>query len=77
MDTANQSCVSLSRKFEIQHHPAYALLDSGATHVLLPGHMLPKGARSFDVTVIGKEKARCVMKSMQKTEHILLHLYDV
>ena len=22
--------------------PAYALLDSGATHVLLPGHMLPK-----------------------------------
>ena len=31
--------------------PAYALLDSGATHVLLPGHMLPKGARSFEVTV--------------------------
>ena len=30
--------------------PAYALLDSGATHVLLPGHMLPKGARSFEVT---------------------------
>ena len=27
--------------------PAYALLDSGATHVLLPGHMLPKGARSY------------------------------
>ena len=24
---------------------AYALLDSGATHVLLPGHMLPRGAR--------------------------------
>ena len=42
--------------------PAYALLDSGATHVLLPGHMLPKGARSFEVTVnlaIGKAKARC------------------
>ena len=42
--------------------PVYALLDSGATHVLLPGHMLPKGARSFKVTVnlaIGKEKARC------------------
>ena len=41
---------------------AYALLDSGATHVLLPGHMLPKGARSFEVTVnraVGKEKARC------------------
>ena len=42
--------------------PAYALLDSGATHMLLPGHMLPKGARSFEVTVklaVGKEKARC------------------
>ena len=42
--------------------PAYALLDSGATHVLLPEHMLPKGARSFEVTVnlaVGKEKARC------------------
>ena len=42
--------------------PAYALLDSGATHVLLPGHMLPKGARSFEVTVnlaVGKEKAKC------------------
>ena len=42
--------------------PAYALLDSGATHVLLPGHMLPKGARWFEVTVnlaVGKEKARC------------------
>ena len=40
--------------------PAYALLDSGATHVLFPGHMLPKGARSFEVTVnlaVGKEKA--------------------
>ena len=42
--------------------PTYALLDSGATHVLLPGHMFPKGARSFEVNVnlaIGKEKARC------------------
>ena len=42
--------------------PAYALLDSGATPVLLPGHMLRKGARSFEVTVnpaVGKEKARC------------------
>ena len=41
--------------------PAYALPDSGATHVLLPGHMLPKGGRSFEVTVnlaVGKEKAR-------------------
>ena len=41
--------------------PAYALLDSGATHVLLPGHMLQKGARSFEVTVnlaVGKEKAK-------------------
>ena len=41
--------------------PAYALVDSGATHVLLPGHMLPKGARSFKVTVnlaVGKEKAK-------------------
>ena len=37
--------------------PTYAF-DSGATHVLLPGHMLPKGARSFEVTVnlaVGKE----------------------
>ena len=42
--------------------PAKALLDSGATHVLLPGHMLPKGARSFEATVnlaVGKEKAKC------------------
>ena len=42
--------------------PAYALLDSGATHVLLPGHMLPKGARPFEVTAnlaVGKEKAKC------------------
>ena len=42
--------------------PAYALLDSGATYVLLPGHMLPKGARSFEVTVnlaVGKAKTKC------------------
>ena len=42
--------------------PAYALLDSGATHALPPGHMLPKGARSFEVIVnlaVGKEKAKC------------------
>ena len=31
--------------------PAYALLDSGATHVLFSGNMLPKGARAFDVTI--------------------------
>ena len=46
----------------LMRDPAYALLGSGATHVLLPGHKLPKGARSFDVTVnpaVGKEKARC------------------
>ena len=45
--------------------PAYALLDSGATHVLLPGHMLPKGARSFEVTVnlaVGKEKSQMLEK---------------
>ena len=35
--------------------PAYALLDSGATHVLLPGHVLPKGARSFEV--YGEDRA--------------------
>ena len=42
--------------------PAYALLDSGATHVLHPGHMLPKGARSFEAIVnlaVGNVKARC------------------
>ena len=42
--------------------PAYALLDNGATHVLLPEHMLPKGARSLEVAVslaVGKERARC------------------
>ena len=57
----SQSCVSPSLKSEIQLMP-YDMLDSGATHVLLPGHMLPKGARSFEVTVnlaVGKEKAIC------------------
>ena len=40
--------------------PPYALLDSDATHVLLPGHTLPRGAHPFEVTVnlaVGKEKA--------------------
>ena len=58
--------------------PAYALLDSGATHMLLPGHMLPKGARSFEVTVnLAVEKRRPsvgAMRSMQKTGHI--HFFD-
>ena len=43
--------------------PEYALLDSGATHVLSPGNMLPKGARAFEVTinlVVGKGKPRCL-----------------
>ena len=34
----------------------------GTTHVLLPGHTLPRGARSFEITVngaIGNEKACC------------------
>ena len=57
--------------------PAYALLDSGATHVLLPGHMLPKGARSFEVTVnlaVGKEKAKCWRNEVyaQERAHPLL-----
>ena len=59
--------------------PAYALLDSGATHVLLPGHMLPKGARSFEVTVnlaVGKEKAKCWRNEVyaQERAHPLLTL---
>ena len=59
MATANQSC----SRSQVRD-PAYALLDSGATHVLLPGHMLPKGARSFEVTINlavskEKEKAKC------------------
>ena len=44
--------------------PAYALLDSGATHVLLPGHMLPKGAKSFEVTV----KVGCWQRESQVLE---------
>ena len=59
--------------------PAYALLDSGATHVLLPGHMLPEGARSFEVTVnlaVGKEKAKCWRNEVyaQERAHPLLPL---
>ena len=59
--------------------PAYALLDSGATHVLLPEHMLPKGARSFEVTVnlaVGKEKAKCWRNEVyaQERAHPLLPL---
>ena len=60
--------------------PAYALLDSGATHVLLPGHMLPKGARSFEVTVnlaVGEgEPNDDAKRSMQKIEHIHLFHWD-
>ena len=56
--------------------PTYALLDSGATHALLPGHMLPKGARSFEITVnlaVGQEKhGVSATRSMLKTEHIPL-----
>ena len=53
--------------------------DSGATHVLLPGHMLPKGARSFEVTVnlaVGKEKAKCWRNEVyaQERAHPLLPL---
>ena len=59
--------------------PASALLDKGATHVLLPGHMLPKGARSFEVTVnlaVGKEKARCWLNEVfaEDRAHPLLPL---
>ena len=58
--------------------PTYALLHSGATHVLLPDHMLPKGARSLEVTVnlaVGKEKSDVgAMRSMLKTEHIHFYL---
>ena len=69
-----ESCFSRSQARD----PAYALLDSGATHVLLPGHMLPRGARSFEVTVnlaVGKEKAHCWrMKSTLKIESTLFFL---
>ena len=59
--------------------PAYALLDFSATHVLLPGHMLPEGARSFEVTVnlaVGKEKAKCWRNEVyaQERAHPLLPL---
>ena len=40
--------------------------------------MLPKGARSFEVTVnlaVGKEKARCWRNEV--TEHILYYLWVV
>ena len=59
--------------------PAYALLDSGATHVLLPGHMLPKGARSFEVTTLLSERRRLgvgATKSMQRTERIHFFHWD-
>ena len=58
--------------------PSYALLDSGATHVLLPGHMLPKPLREH-----GHLKLQSIwlwarikpsageMKSMHKKERIL------
>ena len=54
----SQNCAFLRSQVR---DPAYALPDSGATRVLPPGHMLPRGARSFEVTVnlaVGKEKAR-------------------
>ena len=43
--------------------------------MLLPGHMLPKGARSFEVTV-GKEKAKCWRSEAyaQERAHPLLPL---
>ena len=55
------ACDLCFTRFQVQD-PAYALLDSGATHVFLSGHMLPKGARSFEATInlaAGKEKAKC------------------
>ena len=60
--------------------PAKALLDSGATHVLLPGHMLPKGARSFEVTVnlaVGKEKAKCWCNEVYTEDRAHPLLYHV
>ena len=59
--------------------PAYALLDSGANHVLLPGHMLPKGAREFEVAInlpIAKKKARCLRNEVYAEDqaHPLLPL---
>ena len=55
---ATELCFSKSQIRDL----AYALLDSGGTHVRLPRHMLLKGARSFEVTVnlaVGKDKAKC------------------
>ena len=59
--------------------PAYALLESGATHVPLPGRMLPRGARSFEVIVnlaVGKEKAHCWRNEVYAEDraHLLLPL---
>ena len=57
--------------------PSYSLLDSGAAHVLLPGHMLPKGARSFEVSVsLAVGKARCWRNEVyaQERAHPLLPL---
>ena len=75
---AAKSQIYVSLKSQVRD-PAYALLDSGATHVLLPGHMLPKGARSFEVTVnlaVGKEKAKCWRSEVyaQERAHPLLPL---
>ena len=72
----NQIYASPDLRFETQ---PMDLLDSGATHVLLPGHMLPKGARSFEVTVnlaVGKEKAKCWRNEVyaQECAHPLLPL---
>ena len=51
-----------NQAFPSQSHQPISRLTGPYTHVLLPGHMLAKGARSFEVTVnlaVGKEKARC------------------
>ena len=48
--------------YHVQSSVTHDCISDPATHVLLPGHMLPKGARSFEVTVnlaVGKEKAKC------------------
>ena len=58
-DTKNLTFALRDHKFR---DPAYALLDSGATHALAPTNMLPKGARAFEVTInlaIAQEKAGC------------------
>ena len=61
--------------------PANVLLDSGATHVLLPGYMLPKGARPFEVTInlaVGKENAKCWRNEVYAEDraHPLTHHLD-